>query len=435
MIPLVALACWWCSAPLVLALVLPLAICLTLDVFESRRLKKAMAEPHVFPPETSARNGRERLEQMMPAKTGKRYLVVGTGGVGRRLIQLLQQRGETQVYGFDVQEYDNTQDNNKVLYFKGDVTSFKSCQEAIQSIQPEVVFHTAAVISYSHRKKSQWPLSFSVNVEGVLNMLKACTEHSTVQSFILTSSSTAGVARSHVKQSPIHGDETMFPPVVNEQDALSWYTRSKALAEQQALEYCATHAKAPAFAIIRPASGIFHHLDPFSFIPAFRDLAAPAIGFEYVTIDWVFNDNVVLGHLLLEAQLNKNTCRGQTFLITNREPVRALDVFRRIRAVEPSFVYWRMPSTLLFFLASFTEIMTSLGLSVPQELSLLSYTTFELTLVEYTMDDTKARKLLEYEPAFSLDEAILQMMENHRTEFPDGGLAKAMRTTSDKKQS
>jgi sterol-4alpha-carboxylate 3-dehydrogenase (decarboxylating) len=396
-------------------------------VLELRQFQKDMSVPYQVPPGTSAQKGRDRLQRLLPKKTNLRYLVVGTGGVGGRLVELLHQRGETQVFGMSVENY---QDLEKDLldqdhYIQGDVTNPQTCRNVIQKVQPQVVFHTAAVISYAHRKPRQWQLSYNVNVKGVMNMLEASTD-SSVKSFILTSSSTAGLSRSDLN-SVVQGNEGRFPPVTSEEHVLSWYTRSKALAEEQTLHFCATHTKAPAFGIIRPASCIFHHLDPFTCCKVFQDMHAAAAGFERTIMDFVFNDNVCLGHLLLEQQLNAGICNGETFLISNQEPMTWIDFFRRVRAMSPSFVYWKLPSSFIILLATISELFTSLGWSVSRELGLLTYTTLDFATVGYVMDDSKAQKMLGYEPAFTVDEGILQMMENHQAAFPDGGLAKAIR--------
>jgi homoserine dehydrogenase len=38
---------------------------------------------------------------MTPRRTGKRYIVVGTGGVGERIIAQLHERGEKELYSMD----------------------------------------------------------------------------------------------------------------------------------------------------------------------------------------------------------------------------------------------------------------------------------------------------------------------------------------------
>lgn len=429
--PTMAVVCFrFSSARLVsISLILaPLVCCVVLDLIESQRLKRDLTSvPYRVAPGLSAKSGRDKLKKLLPKRTGQRYLIVGTGGVGRRLITLLQERGETDVYGFDLCSHSKVADFlDQDFFIQGNVTSLLSCQKAIDKVKPDVVFHTAAVITFAQRKPSQWSFTYDVNVKGVLNMLQASNsiDHQ-AKSFILTSSAVAGLSRNDLKKS-VTGNEVRFPPQTSKDNALSWYTCSKALAETEALQYCANRQlDAPALGIIRPASAIFHHLDKMEM--AFKDMNASTIGFERSVSDWVYVDNVALGHLLLEKQLNAGKCRGETFLISNQEPLMALELYRRLQtAFVPGFILWKVSSTLVFLLATFTEIMTTLGFSVPHKVGLLSYATLHLATISYTMDDSKAQEMLGYQPAFTIDEAILQVMEDHQKHFPEGALAKSM---------
>eukprot|EP00980_Cylindrotheca_fusiformis_P015905 scaffold4658_cov118-Cylindrotheca_fusiformis.AAC.11 len=443
LIPISALSFgWWKPLPSLknslLLSVSPLVGLAILDVVENFRMKrrlKAAKESFVEESKLStlqslAQSGQAKMSKMVPPQTGKVYLIVGTGGVGRRIIEVLQERGEANVYGFDICPVSTVSDFLEESHFvSGDVSSLEACQSVVKKVQPDVIFHTAGIITISDSKTWQWEKSYNVNVRGVLNMLRASTtESKKVGSFVMTGSSIAGIGKQHCHKS-VSGNEKEFPPVSSEEEALSWYSRSKALAEVEALEFCKHNSKAPAFGIIRPASGIFHAKDSVLCQPGLLDMNSPAIGFENQRIDFVYGDNVVLGHLLLEKQLSSGKCQGETFIISNKEPMTLLDFEARITAMVPGYVAWKLSSTLVFFLATITELAKSLKQSMPKDLALLSYTTLSMQTVDYIFDCSKAETMLGYEPAFTVAEGLAKTIGDHAKAFPDGGLAKAKQQT------
>ncbi len=435
------------STALVLLPVLALVI---LDIFEYQRLNlafdlaKRRFRESKLATTSYAQSGRTRMSEMTPERTGKVYLVVGTGGVGRRIIEVLQERGEKHVYGLDICPPSVVADFlDESHYFQGDVSDFRCCENVVKKSMPAVIYHTAAVITFAQKKPHQWDRSHRINVKGVENMLLASTEAShEVEAFILTSSSTVGLRYPMDCYRSLSGDEERFKPVVSEKESFSWYTRSKAMAEVTALEFCsrdnAVPDKAPpALGIIRPSSSIFHARDFFGCQRALNDLEILAFGFEYIEVDYVYVDNVVLGHLLLEKRLSQGKCHGETFIISNGEPMSSSEFAARIATmvslqIGSSFCHKKISSTLILVLSSIVEVATTLGLSVPNDLGLLSFTTMTFATVNYQMDDKKARTMLGYKPAFTVNEGILQTIEDHGKAFPDGKLAKSMIEGSEK---
>ena len=289
-----------------------------------------------------ANSGKFKMEQSLPPATHTKYLVVGTGGVGRRIIEILRERGEEHVYGFDISTYTGNYLKDESYFIQADVTKIEDCHRVVDRLKPDVIYHTAAVITYSQSKQWQWPRSEKVNVQGVENMLKAAAQTNGDRIFILTSSSTAGISRTCCN-TRIMGNETDFPPVIEPHNCLSWYSLSKAMAEVKGLEFCSTaQAKNLKFGIIRPSSGIFHARDLFLAQRSLSEMDVPATGFEYSIIDYVYVDNVVLGHLLLEYKLREGKCpNGETFIISNQEPMSGLEWSARIKKLVPEFQYWK----------------------------------------------------------------------------------------------
>ena len=72
--------------------VVPLIFMVVVDVLDMRQLAKDFAKPFVKPEkEPNLPAAREKFAKMLPPVTQKRYLIVGTGGIGERIIAILQQ--------------------------------------------------------------------------------------------------------------------------------------------------------------------------------------------------------------------------------------------------------------------------------------------------------------------------------------------------------
>lgn len=401
---------------------LPLLFLLTLDAVDvlSVRRDYQAAPLYTNSKNASSENGRMKLQKLMPKRTGKRYLIVGTGSVGSRIISMLQQRGETHVYGMDLCASENVNIDHMIL---GNVTSLDDCKRAVEKCTPDVVYHTAAIIEpYCWRHTFQWRKVYDINVQGVLNMIKASED--VAKAFILTSSSIVVVAK-HMYGTAIDADEDseMYDSA---EDAVSWYSRSKAMSERLAKEV----SKHQYLGIIRPASAIFHHQDGLGFGRAFIDCSLPAAGNERSVVDFVYLDNVVLGHLLLEDKLFQGKCNRETFLISNdHEKMTSLTFVRRLNGLVGGGIgFSKLPfSTLVFILATITEIHWMLRLQPPGDLRLMSYTFLNYANMSFSMKIDKAKKMLGYEPAFTLDEGLLDTVEKYVEAFPESKLAAMMK--------
>lgn len=302
----------------------------------------------LYTSDASAENGRAKLHKLMPKRSGKRYLVVGTGGVGTRIISMLQQRGETHVYGKDLRPSEDVALGHMII---GNVTSLEDCKKAVEKATPDVVYHTAAIIDpYCSRRLFQWQRVYDINVKGALNMIKA--SEGVAKAFILTSSSIAVVSK-HMYGSAIEADEEseMYD---SQEDAVSWYARSKAMSEKLAKQV----SKHQYIGAVRPASAIFHHMDTLGFGRVFEDCGIPAAGNERSIVDFVYLDNVILGHLMLEEKLFQGKCNRETFLISNdHEKMTSLSFVKRLnRLVGGGIWFFKLPFTLVFILATITEI-------------------------------------------------------------------------------
>lgn len=260
----------------------------------SRRTPSADCDP-------AKRPGLHKLVNKNAPKTGKKYVVIGTGNVGMTLIEALIKRGETDVVGFDVAAPRRTPAKH-FRYVCGDVTKYEDVLAALDGA--DVVFATFAVIRYQERLAHDYASSHAVNVLGTEHVIRACIEQSVP---VLVQTSTSHV----VMHAGLHGatglDEST--PYCTVQNAQNHYASTKAQAEQLVL---AANGKALrsgkgvlTTAAIRPCSGIFGASDALIAELTLRNLHTK--GSEMVTaagsIDWIHVESVVYAQLLCEAKI------------------------------------------------------------------------------------------------------------------------------------
>jgi hypothetical protein len=106
--------------------------------------------------------------------TGDRYLVIGTGQVGLRIIDALVARGEKNVRAFDIvhprRPYRAEGAQEIVQFVAGDITKVEDVKAACKDI--DTIFLTAALIRYYERMDFQYQASHNVNVVGTENVIQ-----------------------------------------------------------------------------------------------------------------------------------------------------------------------------------------------------------------------------------------------------------------------
>jgi len=349
--------------------------------------------------------------------TGDCYLVVGNGFVGKRLVNRLLERGETNVRVFDIVENNPWKGDSRVTFIRGDVTKLDDISEACRGVH--TIYSTFAIIRFMERLEHQAFLSYHINVTGTETLVKACKEQS-CKRLIVTSSSHA--TTDEFSEPRFGRDETA--KFVTREDAHNHYGWTKAIADSVAL-----NADGAPLAdggqlevtVVRPCSGVFGADDRLSFEKVMDLRIAPGVGAKAV-MDWVYVDNVVLGHLLAEAGLQNGLdgVRGEAFCISNDDPVSMEDFWMLTRkhiALLPKpemrhrlavdFVW--IPEAPLWVIGYVSEMVQRVfkgRVSLGQDLDMLTPAMLSTVTMSYTYSSEKARKVLGYEPAFTLDEAI-----------------------------
>lgn len=363
----------------------------------------------------------EAMSQGAPA-TGLTYLVIGSSGsVGQTLVEALLQRGETSIRCYDVAPA--RQVHPAVMYIQGSVNDYEALKAAHEGV--DVVFATFALIRYYERLQFQYAASHAVNVVGTCNVVRACAE-CRVRVLIQTSSSNVCVSpqacSSNQPEKPmVLMDETSA--LVTPATTPNHYGWSKAQAEVAVLR---AHGPSLATGCIRPCSAIFGPRDAFI---TQRHLAKGEVQLIVGTaaIDYVYVENIVWAHLLLERKLlqeradtRNNLDRdfapragGCAFCVTNgSSPMTADDFCTRVahfyaQSVGRPLKITRLPSRLMRLIAYGVELVQFLTRGqLRGDIALLTPAMFAIADLSYTFSDQLAREVLGYTPLYTLDEAL-----------------------------
>ncbi|AXK71460.1 NAD-dependent epimerase/dehydratase family protein [Lysobacter sp. TY2-98] len=254
----------------------------------------------------------------------------------------------------------------------------------------DAVIHAAAL-------SSPWgarPAFVAANIDATENIARACA-HAGVSRLVHIS--TPGIYHDGRPHLGIREDDALPARAVND------YADTKRIAERRVLEL--TDGTSVSTLILRPRA-IFGPGDS-SLLPriaeALRRRRLPRIGDGRCTVDLTYIDNAVDAVLnALEAPV---MLHGRAYNISNGEPARIWDVIDRLAAAlgEPA-PRRHVSASLLGAVASALERVHRIAM--PQrEPALLRYGV-ELLSVDMTLDISRARSELGYQPRVALDDAL-----------------------------
>jgi nucleoside-diphosphate-sugar epimerase len=96
----------------------------------------------------------------------------GSGFIGSHLAKKLIEQGY-EVIIFDMIPPKLLEEvKNKIIYVKGDVSSWNNIVNVLKNYQPNYIYHTAAILGDVAYENPM--LAFKVNIEGTMNILEAC---------------------------------------------------------------------------------------------------------------------------------------------------------------------------------------------------------------------------------------------------------------------
>ncbi|KAH7910366.1 3-beta hydroxysteroid dehydrogenase/isomerase family-domain-containing protein [Hygrophoropsis aurantiaca] len=385
------------------------------------------------------------VNNVLPPKTGRLYIVVGGAGFlgGWIVIQLLQ-RGEDprRIRILDIRPPTRpdlkTGDAQKVAFFQVDISDQKAVSDAFQAPWPTsqngtvpdseeiTVFHTAANIRFYERHIALLPRSSKVNCDGTRNVIDAARSIG-VTALIYTSSGSISVRRSRFWLWPWETQPQYFVQVLNDDDNLipkrhddffSNYAASKVLGERtvRAADKSSSGGKLLRTGCIRPGNGVFGPGgDILCGAYLVRKHNPTWVG--HTLQSFVYVENCALSHLCYEQRLIElergstyPDIGGQAFTITDTgPPVTFGDVHVALNTLDSETVFPTFSTTAMllvsqiiealylsriFLLQSssfFNRVIARLIPNITGDIVNLQPPLFALTSVHLIFDDSRAR--------------------------------------------
>jgi len=351
----------------------------------------------------------EKLKRSCP-RTGKVYLVVGAGFLGRRIVHHLLIRRE-KVRVFDIVPIDRAIPvdlRDKVEFFQGDITNLEAVQKACEGV--DVVFHNAVFMCFHQRLKSQAEFCEKVNVTGTQIVVEACRLMN-VKMLIFTSSAHATMGP---RLPSLDMDERV--PFATRNNAFNHYCWTKAEAEQTVRKACSSSLKTAA---IRPCSGIFGWQDRNILDRVLKEQSFVSLGGDM--LDMTFVGNVAFAHLLLEQKLaTSHEADGDAFCISNFQPMDDAEFRSAVQCVFFEEIgprglssYKKIPY-FIWALAYFSEFLQSLSPKMDLgDFTLLTPAMLKVVDISYAFNCEHAIKVLGYQPLYT----VHQGLEKSKAEF------------------
>jgi len=321
----------------------------------------------------------------------------GMGFVGRRLVEMLVERGAERVVAFDIApKPEDATDDSRIVWFQGDLTSQDDVNEACKGA--DCVWHIAALVGPYHKRE----MYDAVNHIGTLNVINACKTHGIAKCVMSSSPST------RFDGNDINGkreSELDFPKVF-----LQEYAESKAKGEKAMMAACDnetffTVAVAP-HQVYGPRDMLFLH----NFLMARKKLRIFGDGQNKCSICYV--DNYCHGLILGERALYKDSpALGNFYICTDGEPVKLWDMIDR------AFVDLGYPSLKKkfslpgwSFMMPLAYVCDGVGYVLGKKFKLTPFSVRMLLINRY-FNIEAARKDLGYEPVYTQDEAWVKTMD------------------------
>lgn len=334
-------------------------------------------------------------------------LVGGSGFLGLHLVQqFFTHCPETDIHIFDIRPIPDeiskyfTFDQKKIHFHKGDLTNENDVRTAIEKSQCQVIVHSASPIHGMGQEIYQ-----KVNVVGTQTLIKVAKD-SSVKALVYTSS--AGVVFNG--EDVFNADELWPYPEVH----MDGYNETKAIAEQAVMN--ANDPNGLLTVCLRPA-GIFGPGDR-QLVPGLRTAARLGqskfqLGDNNNLFDWTYAGNVADAHVLAAQKIlnpeNASKLGGETFFITNDAPVYfwtlARTVWKADGHIDKYNIVLNRPVALVAgYLSEFVSKL------LKKEPGLTPFRV-KITCATRYHDITKAKEILGYLPAVSLEDGIKHTLD------------------------
>ncbi|KAK7452175.1 hypothetical protein VKT23_012278 [Stygiomarasmius scandens] len=407
------------------------------------------------------------IDDQIPPKTGRRYIVVGGAGfLGGWIVMQLLHRGENpkNIRVLDIRlpsRMDLKTGAAKDVDFKQvDVADAKVVQEAFDAPWPAessstsqiTVFHTAANIRFYERIHRFVSRSSRVNVDGTQNILNSARSIG-VSTFVYTSSGSVGVFSSRYLLWPWESEPAHFVQFINDDDTrlpkrfedyFSNYAYTKHQAEtlvRKADRSSTASGGVLRTGCIRPGNGVFGPGGDM-LCGAYLVRQTNPTWIASIVSHFVYVENCALAHLLYERRLidlespspTNPDIGGQAFAIADPGPPPTYgDVYTTLTTLtdgethfpnlSPTFMLFLSYSIEFYYISrdiliSSLPFLASVIPPINGDLINLQPSLYNLTMTHLIFDDSRARLPpsqggLGYRGAWTTLEGLHKTAEEH----------------------
>lgn len=314
----------------------------------------------------------------------KKVLITGYEGfLGSWLTKFLTAEGAV-VSGLDIKvnRKDSSldaDDRKAVKICKGTVADIKLVDRIIRSGRTDFVFHLAAEAivgdCYSHPLKA-----FESNIKGTWSVLEACRLNKSVKGLIVASTDKA--YGSH-KDLPYKED---YPLIADHP-----YDVSKSCADL----ISNTYANSYGLAVCVTRCGNLYGPGDFNFSRLVPDTILSALDNRILSIrsdgkfvrDYVYVKDIASAYMLLGQRMLSAGLKAEAFNFSDEKPLSVLEIVKKIYSI----------------------------MGVKPRYRILDRAEFEIR--DQYLDSSKARKLLNWKPAYGIDEALKETIAWYRMKF------------------
>jgi nucleoside-diphosphate-sugar epimerase len=346
------------------------------------------------------KGGKENERISFPAVPKNCVVTGGTGFVGRRLVEMLVERGAEKVVAFDISpkpsdvvdddDNDAKKDSKRIVWMQGDLRKLSDVKKAIKGA--DCVWHIAALVGPYHEKE----MYEQVNHVGTKNVIEAMKFHGVTKCVMSSSPST------RFDGNDINGlreDELDFPKVFLQEYAESKARGEKAMMKENNNKDFFSVAVAP-HQVYGPRDYLFLH----NFLLNAKRLRIFGDGENLISACFV--DNYCHGLILGERALYPDSpALGKFYICTDGEPIKLWEMidnaFVRLgfRSLKTKF---RLPGW--GFMMPLAKACDVVGYVLGKKFKLTPFSVRMLLINRY-FDISNAKRDLNYEPIYSYDDA------------------------------
>lgn len=334
-------------------------------------------------------------------------LVTGSGGfVGRRLVEMLIERGAQRVVAFDLNPpADDALQHPAVTYVQGDITDKAAVLAACEGI--DCCFHLAALVGPYHEENAYE----RVNYGGTLHVLEGCRKHGVGKLVMSSSPSTRFPYPDPNVRGLTEDDLAKINGGTYSPQFHASYARTKAMGEKAVLEACSdtllTIAVAP--------HQVYGPRDPLlmpSILEAARGGKLRVFGDGTNRVSFTHVDNYCHGLILgAEALYPDSKALARFYIVTDDDSQLLWDAFDEaivgvgLRSIKTRTA---LPTTLILGVARLTMVLGRAiafgsGRPYPHVMRRLKLDTFavRMLVIDRWFDISRAKQDLLYEPVLS----------------------------------